>query len=126
MHQRNQKNHDGKINYVKIGKNSQRKNVTKKTKIKIVETLVFPIVTNRSESWTMRKKDRKKILMHLNCGYDAKFKECRPQKGKQRHFAESETKHLVRSHNKNAENAIFPIRDEGTSILGEIHTAGRA
>jgi hypothetical protein len=31
------------------------------TKIKIAETIIFPIVTYRSESWTVRKKDRKKI-----------------------------------------------------------------
>ena len=37
------------------------KNVTKQTKMKIAETLVFPIVTYRSKRWTMRKKDRKKL-----------------------------------------------------------------
>ena len=45
------------------------------------------------------------------------------KENKQRKFAESETKHLVRSHNKNAENAIFWTRDEGTSILGERYNA---
>jgi hypothetical protein len=40
---------------------------------------------------------------------------------KQRHFEESVTKHFVRSHDKNAENAIFRTRDESTSILGEIN-----
>ena len=46
------------------------------------------------------------------------------KENKQRNFAESETKHIVRSHNKNAENAIFRTRDEGTSILEEIYNAG--
>ena len=46
------------------------------------------------------------------------------KENKQRNFAESETKQLVRSHNKNAENVIFRTRDEGTSILGEIYNAG--
>ena len=46
------------------------KNVTKQTKIKIAETLVFLIATYGSGSWTMRKKDRtKKYLMLLNYGY---------------------------------------------------------
>ena len=36
------------------------KNVTKQTKIKIAETLVFPVVTYGTESLTMKKKDRKK------------------------------------------------------------------
>jgi hypothetical protein len=31
------------------------------TKIKITETIIFPIVTYGSESWTMWKKDRKEI-----------------------------------------------------------------
>ena len=62
MYEKNpKKNHDGKISDVKIGKNSQRQNVTKKTKIKTAETLVFLIVTYGSESWTMRKKDREKL-----------------------------------------------------------------
>ena len=46
------------------------------------------------------------------------------RKENKRNFAESETKHLVRSHNKNAENTIFWTRDEGTSILGERYNAG--
>ena len=41
------------------------------------------------------------------------------KENKQRNFAESKTKHLVRSHNKNAENAIFRTREVSTSILGE-------
>jgi hypothetical protein len=31
------------------------------TKIKIAETITFPMVTYGSESWTVRKEDRKKI-----------------------------------------------------------------
>ena len=46
------------------------------------------------------------------------------KENKQRNFAESETRHLNKSHNKNAENAIFRTRDGGTSILGEMYNAG--
>ena len=35
--------------------------MTVATKVKIAENMVFPIVTYGSESWTERKKDRKKI-----------------------------------------------------------------
>jgi len=35
--------------------------VTATTKSKIVENIIFPIVTYGSESWTVRKKERKKI-----------------------------------------------------------------
>ena len=34
--------------------------VKKATKIKIAETVIFPAVTYGSESWTVRKKERKK------------------------------------------------------------------
>ena len=38
----------------------------------------------------------------------------------------SESKHFVRSHDKNVENAIFRTRDEGTSILGGRYNAGNS
>ena len=34
--------------------------VKKATKIKIAETVIYPIATYESESWTVRKKERKK------------------------------------------------------------------
>jgi hypothetical protein len=37
------------------------RDITKATKIKIAETIIFAIVTYGSESWTMRKRERKKI-----------------------------------------------------------------
>jgi hypothetical protein len=37
------------------------RDVTATTKSKIVETMIFPIVTYGSETWTLRKKKRKKI-----------------------------------------------------------------
>jgi hypothetical protein len=44
------------------------------TKIKIAETIIFPIVTYGSESWTVQKKDRKK-LTPLSYGRGEKFYE---------------------------------------------------
>ena len=38
----------------------------------MAETLVSPIVTYGSESWTTRKKNRKKNLMHLNYEHNVK------------------------------------------------------
>jgi hypothetical protein len=37
------------------------KAVKKATKIKIAETIIFPTVTYGSESWTLRKKERRKM-----------------------------------------------------------------
>jgi len=36
---------------IKLGKIMKDRDVTKATKIKIAETIIFPIVTYRSESW---------------------------------------------------------------------------
>ena len=49
----------GKSDMSKLERDLKDKNVTKQTNIKIAETLVFPIVTYGSESWTTRKKDKK-------------------------------------------------------------------
>jgi hypothetical protein len=45
----------------KLGKIMKDWDVMVATKIKIAETIIFPIVTYRSESWMVRKKDRNKI-----------------------------------------------------------------
>jgi hypothetical protein len=37
------------------------RDVKKATKIKIAETTIFPTVTYESDSWIVRKKERKKI-----------------------------------------------------------------
>jgi hypothetical protein len=46
---------------IKLEKIMKDRDVTATTKSKIVETIIFPIVTYGSESWTLRKKERKKI-----------------------------------------------------------------
>ena len=49
----------GKSAMSKLERVLKDENVTKKTKIKIAVTLVFPLATYGSKSWT--KKDRKKL-----------------------------------------------------------------
>jgi hypothetical protein len=46
---------------IKLEKLMKDRDVMAATKIKIAETIIFPTVTYGSESWTVRKKDRKKI-----------------------------------------------------------------
>jgi hypothetical protein len=46
---------------IKLEKIMKDWDVTVTTKSKIVETMIFPIVTYGSESWTLRKKEREKI-----------------------------------------------------------------
>jgi hypothetical protein len=50
-----------RVAIAKLDKILKDSDITKGTKIKIVETLVFPVVTYGSESWTVRKRDRKRI-----------------------------------------------------------------
>jgi hypothetical protein len=51
----------GRLAMIKLEKIMKDRDVTAITKSKIVETMIFPIVTYGSESWTLRKKERKKI-----------------------------------------------------------------
>jgi hypothetical protein len=51
----------GRMAMTKLEKIMKDLDATEATKIKIAETIIFPIVTYRSESWTVRKKERKKI-----------------------------------------------------------------
>jgi hypothetical protein len=51
----------GRMAMTKLKKITKDRHVTKGTKIKIAETLLFPTVTYGSESCTVSKKERKKI-----------------------------------------------------------------
>jgi hypothetical protein len=51
----------GRVAITKLDKILKDSDIRKGTETKIVETLVFPAVTYGSESWTARKKDRKRI-----------------------------------------------------------------
>jgi hypothetical protein len=51
----------GRMVMTKLEKIMKDQDVKKATKIKIAETVIFPAVTYGSESWMVRKKERKKI-----------------------------------------------------------------
>jgi hypothetical protein len=51
----------GRMAMTKLEKIIKDRDVTEATKIKIAETIIFPTVTYGSESWMVRKKERKKI-----------------------------------------------------------------
>ena len=50
----------GRLVMIKLEKIMKDRDLTATTKSKIVETMIFPIVMYGSESWTVRKKERKK------------------------------------------------------------------
>ena len=43
------------------------RDITLPTKVHIVKDMVFPVVTNGCDSWTVKKAETKE-LMPLNCG----------------------------------------------------------
>ena len=51
----------GRTAMTKLEKIMKDRDVKKATKIKIAEIIIFPTVTHGSESWTVRKRERKKI-----------------------------------------------------------------
>jgi hypothetical protein len=57
----NQRLSMGRVAMAKLEKIFKDSDIRIGAKIKIVETLVFPVVTYGSESWTVRKSDRKRI-----------------------------------------------------------------
>ena len=46
----------------------KNRDVTLPTKVRLVKAMVFPVVMYGCESWTMKKAERRKELMLLNCG----------------------------------------------------------
>jgi hypothetical protein len=51
----------GRMAKTKLEKIMKDQDVTEATKIKIAETIIFPTVSYRSESWTVLKKEMKKL-----------------------------------------------------------------
>jgi hypothetical protein len=49
----------GRMAMTKLEKIMKDRDVVEATKIKIAETIIFPIVTYGSKSWTVKKKERK-------------------------------------------------------------------
>ena len=50
----------GRSTMAKLGYIMKEKNISNRTKVKLTETLVLPIVTYGSESWTMKKGEESK------------------------------------------------------------------
>jgi hypothetical protein len=58
----------GRMAMTKLKKIMKDRDVKKATKIKIAETIIFPTVTYGSESWTVRKRGKKIMLLSYGCG----------------------------------------------------------
>ena len=44
------------------------RDITLSTKFCLVKAMVFPVVMYGCESWTVKKAERRRMLMLLNCG----------------------------------------------------------
>jgi hypothetical protein len=89
----------GRMAITKLEKIMKDQDVMKATKIKITETIIFPTVTYGSESWTVRKKERKKLIP-LSYGRGEEFYEFCGQRGEQTfQFWRNETQKIIRSNN---------------------------
>ena len=44
------------------------RDITLPSKVRLVKAMVFPVVMNGCESWTVKKAERREELMLLNCG----------------------------------------------------------
>jgi hypothetical protein len=51
----------GRMTMTKLEQIVNDRDIKKSTKLKMAETIIFPTVTYGSESWTVRKRERKKI-----------------------------------------------------------------
>ena len=43
------------------------RDITLRTKVRLVKAMVFPVVMYGSENWTMKKAEREELML-LNCG----------------------------------------------------------
>ena len=73
----------GRMAMTNLEKIMKYRDIKKATKIKIAETIIFPTLTCGSESWTVRKKERKKKLMLFCYGRGEEFYEFPGQRREQ-------------------------------------------
>ena len=57
----------GRIAMINLDSILKRRDITLPTKVHLVKALVFPVVMNRSESWTIKKAEHRRLML-LNCG----------------------------------------------------------
>ena len=69
----------GRMAMPKLEKIMKSQEIKKATKIEITETVIFPTVKHGSESWMVRKKERKK-MMPSSYGCGEEFYEFRGQR----------------------------------------------
>ena len=43
------------------------KDITLSTKVRLIKAMVFPVIVNVSESWSIKKPEHQRIIL-LNCG----------------------------------------------------------
>ena len=57
------------------------RDITLPTKVRLLRAMVFPVVLYGCESWTIKKAERQRNLMFMNCGVGEDTGESRGQQG---------------------------------------------
>ena len=60
----------GRCTYVLIycgGDKDKSRDITLPTKVRLVKAMVFPVVMDGCENWTVKKAERRRMML-LNCG----------------------------------------------------------
>jgi hypothetical protein len=108
----------------KLEKIMKDQDIKKATKIKIAEMVIFPAVTYGSESWTVRKKERKKIDAFVLWTRRKILRVPWTEKRKNFFsFGESETQKITRSNNPPIKATIFWPHYESRSVTRAGHYA---
>jgi hypothetical protein len=112
----------GRMAMTKLEKIMKDRDVKKATKIKIAETVIFPTVMYGSESWTVRKRERKKTdafeLWTWKRILQVPWIENKPFS-----FGRSETQKITRSDNPSTRVMLFWSCHESKKITGMGHYA---
>ena len=57
----------GRKAMIKLGSILKSRDITLSTKVHIVKAMIFPVVMYGCESWTIKKAERRRMMV-LNCG----------------------------------------------------------
>jgi hypothetical protein len=114
----------GRLAMIKLEKLMKVRDVMVATKIKIAETIIFPIVTYGCESWMVRKKDRKKIdAFELWTWRKVVTSTVDREKNEPISFGRSEAQKITRSNNHPIKVKLFRSRNESKRVTGTGHYA---
>jgi hypothetical protein len=114
----------GRMAMTKLEKITKDRDVTEATKIKIAETIIFPTVTYGNVSWTVQKKERKKIGVFEPKDVEKNFmSRVDREKNEPISFGRTETQKITRSNNTLIKATLFWSHYESKRVTEAGHYA---